>query len=66
MVVVNPKVATKKIIIKRPYFGIIQEEEEEEEEKEEKDHRRPEFISRAFILVSLQYSLIVYLISNSV
>jgi hypothetical protein len=39
-------VATKKII--RPYFGIIQEEEEEEE----KDHRRLEFISRAFILVS--------------
>jgi hypothetical protein len=38
-------VATKKII--RPYFGIIQEEEEEE-----KDHRRLEFISRAFILVS--------------
>jgi hypothetical protein len=48
VVVVNPKVATKKII--RPYFGIIQEEEEEEEE--EKDHRRLEFISRAFILVS--------------
>jgi hypothetical protein len=47
VVVVNPKVATKKII--RPYFGIIQEEEEEEEEK---DHRRLEFISRAFILVS--------------
>jgi hypothetical protein len=46
VVVVNPKVATKKII--RPYFGIIQEEEEEEE----KDHRRLEFISRAFILVS--------------
>jgi hypothetical protein len=44
VVVVNPKVATKKIII-RPYFGIIQEEEEE------KDHRRLEFISRAFILV---------------
>jgi hypothetical protein len=44
VVVVNPKVATKKII--RPYFGIIQEEEEE------KDHRRLEFISRAFILVS--------------
>jgi hypothetical protein len=43
VVVVNPKVATKKII--RPYFGIIQEEEE-------KDHRRLEFISRAFILVS--------------
>jgi hypothetical protein len=50
VVVVNPKVATKKII--RPYFGIIQEQEEEGEEEEEKDQRRLEFISRAFILVS--------------
>jgi hypothetical protein len=46
LVVVNPKVAIKKIVI-RPYFGIIQEEEEEE-----KDHRRRLgllFISRTFI-----------------